>query len=96
MYREKFDAVLDVLAPVLEFERPAAGFYLWPETPIDDTVFARALYARENVRILPGRYLSRPANGADPGAGRARIALVAPLQDCLIAAEGIARVARNG
>lgn len=96
LYREKFDAVLDVLAPVLDVERPAAGFYLWPATPIDDTVFARALYARENVRILPGRYLSRPANGVDPGAGRARIALVAPLQDCLIAAEGIARVARNG
>jgi N-succinyldiaminopimelate aminotransferase len=31
-----------ILDGVLDVQRPAAGFYLWPRTPIDDTEFARA------------------------------------------------------
>ncbi|MDX9740144.1 MAG: succinyldiaminopimelate transaminase [Gammaproteobacteria bacterium] len=86
LYREKFEAVLPLLAPALEVERPAAGFYLWAGTPGDDAVFARALFERRHVRILPGSYLSRVVDGADPGAGRVRIALVAPVEDCIEAA----------
>lgn len=85
-YRAKFDAVLEVLDGVLEVKRPDAGFYLWPRTPIDDETFAREVYARENVLVLPGSYLSRPAHGTDPGANRVRIALVAPLDECVEAA----------
>src|SRR5690606_9665368 len=70
-YRERFDAVLDILDGVLDVRRPDAGFYLWPATPRDDESFCRELYARENVLVLPGRYLSREAHGVDPGAGRA-------------------------
>ena len=33
---------------------PSAGFYLWPKTPIDDAFFARELYAKENLTVLPG------------------------------------------
>jgi N-succinyldiaminopimelate aminotransferase len=79
LYREKFDAVLDLLAPVLDVARPAAGFYLWPRTPVDDEAFTRELYRRENVLVLPGGYLSRSAHGVNPGRGRVRLALVAPL-----------------
>lgn len=93
LYRARFDAALEVLAPVLDVERPQGAFYLWPGTPGDDTVFARELFAREHVRVLPGRYLSRTVDGHDPGAGRIRIALVAPLEDCIDAARRIARVA---
>jgi N-succinyldiaminopimelate aminotransferase len=88
-YRRKFDAVLDILAPVLEVERPQAGFYLWPELPQDDETFARGLYARENVLVLPGRYLSRAAQGKDPGSRRVRLALVAGLEECVEAAQRI-------
>lgn len=95
LYREKFEAVLPILAPALRIDRPAGGFYLWPGTPIDDTLFTRELYAREHVRILPGRYLSRPAAGGDPGAGYVRIALVAPVEDCVEAAQRIAALART-
>ncbi len=89
LYREKFDAVLATLGPALEVAPPQAGFYLWPRTPVDDEAFARDLLARENVAVLPGRYLSRPAAGGDPGAGRVRMALVAPLAECREAAERI-------
>ena len=90
-YREKFAAVLDILPPSLNAVRPQGGFYLWPETPIDDEQFARDLYAQQNVTVLPGSYLSREANGANPGHKRVRMALVAPLDECIDAARRIAR-----
>lgn len=89
LYREKFAAVLAILAPVLDVQQPAAGFYLWPRTPIDDTEFARRLYAEHNVTVLPGSFLSRTAHGINPGEGRVRMALVPPLEDCVAAAERI-------
>lgn len=85
-YREKFAAVLDVLGSALPLSPPMAGFYLWPETPIPDTDFARGLYQQENVLVLPGRFLAREANGANPGEQRIRLALVAPLDECVEAA----------
>ncbi len=88
-YQEKFDAVLDILAPVMAVERPQAGFYLWPETPMDDETFTRELYRQEGVLVLPGRYLSRPTPGGDPGADRVRIALVPTLDDCMEVARRI-------
>ncbi len=87
LYRAKFDAVLDILAPVLEVTRPDAGFYLWPRTPQDDETFTRGLYQHENVLVLPGSYLSRNVNGANPGRQRVRMALVAPLAECVEAAQ---------
>jgi N-succinyldiaminopimelate aminotransferase len=85
-YRRKFDAVLDILSPLLEIRHPEASFYLWPRTPIEDTEFARTLFAQQNVSVLPGSYLSREANGINPGQGYARMALVAPLEACIEAA----------
>ncbi|WP_455384117.1 succinyldiaminopimelate transaminase [Acidihalobacter prosperus] len=90
-YRAKFRAVLDILGPVFDVGAPEGGFYLWPQTPIADTDFARGLYARENVVVLPGRYLSRVNAGTDPGADRVRIALVAPLDECIEGAQRIRR-----
>jgi N-succinyldiaminopimelate aminotransferase len=92
LYREKFDAVLDTLAGVLDVARPQAGFYLWPQTPIDDTAFSRRLYAEQHVTVLPGSYLSRPSAAGDPGSGRVRMALVPPLADCVEAARRIRRL----
>ncbi|MCJ8169746.1 succinyldiaminopimelate transaminase [Atopomonas sediminilitoris] len=91
LYRAKFDAVLAILQPVLDVERPDASFYLWPRTPISDTEFARRLYAAEHVTVVPGSYLSREVNGDNPGAQRVRLALVAPLAECIEAAQRIRR-----
>jgi len=95
MYREKFAAVLDILAPVMDVQRPDGGFYLWARTPGDDTLFTRDLFANEHVTVVPGSYLSREVNGVNPGAGRVRMALVAPLAECIEAAERIARFIRS-
>lgn len=91
LYRAKFDAVLGILGEVLEVSRPAGGFYLWPRTPIPDPDFARGLFAATNVTVLPGSYLSRAVDGVDPGANRIRLALVAPLDECVEAAWRIRR-----
>jgi N-succinyldiaminopimelate aminotransferase len=89
LYREKFQAVAEILGTVLSFRVPDAGFYLWPETPVDDPTFARRLYAQQNVSVLPGSYLSRVAHGMNPGQDHVRMALVAPLEDCIDAAHRI-------
>ena len=91
LYRQKFDAVLEILAPAMNVQRPDGGFYLWPETPIDDQRFTRELFASEHVTVVPGSYLSRELNGLNPGANRLRLALVAPLEDCIEAAQRIRR-----
>lgn len=91
LYREKFDAVLEILAPVLPLARPAGGFYLWPQVPGDEVAFARALIERENVRVLPGSFLGRDAGRGNPGAGRVRMALVGDQDECIEAAWRIRR-----
>jgi len=88
-YQAKFDAVLDILEGVMDVARPDAGFYLWPRTPIDDRDFTRRLLAEQNVAVVPGSFLSREVGGYNPGAGRIRMALVAPLADCIEAAQRI-------
>ncbi|MCC5881268.1 MAG: succinyldiaminopimelate transaminase [Halomonas sp.] len=101
-YREKFAAVSEILAPVLEFPVPEASFYLWPAVPGgDDEAFTRALFAAEHVSVLPGSYMGRPAvgggmeradeRGGNPGAGRIRLALVAELEPTVEAAYRIRR-----
>ncbi len=89
LYRAKFDAVLEILGDSLDVKRPQAAFYLWAATPIDDALFARALFAQQNVTVLPGQYLSRATATGNPGVGRVRMALVAPLAECVEAAQRI-------
>jgi N-succinyldiaminopimelate aminotransferase len=94
-YRAKFDAVLPILQPHLEVERPDASFYLWAKTPITDPEFVFKLLDTQSVRVLPGSYVGRKINGFNPGANRIRIALVAPLTDCVEAAHRIAALAQK-
>jgi N-succinyldiaminopimelate aminotransferase len=89
LYREKFTAVLNILEPVSNAHKPDAGFYIWLYTQGPDTDFARQLYNQQNVTVLPGSYLSREVNGENPGSDHVRIALVAPLDECIDAANRI-------
>lgn len=88
-YKEKFKAVLDILQPVIDVQMPAASFYIWLKTPICEQEFAKQLFATQNITVLPGSYLSRDNNGFNPGAGHVRMALVAPLDECIEAANRI-------
>ncbi len=91
LYREKFAAVTQILAPSLPVRQPDASFYYWVKTPIADSEFAKRLYRDYNVTVLPGSYLAREAHGINPGQNFVRIALVAPLEECVEAAERIRR-----
>lgn len=89
LYREKFSAFIDILGDVCSINKPPASFYIWLKTSIDDTVFAQQLFAQQNVTVLPGSYLSREAHGINPGKNHVRIALVAPVEECIEAANRI-------
>jgi N-succinyldiaminopimelate aminotransferase len=94
-YRRKFAEVTPLLERVLDVRLPDASFYLWAGVRGSDTDFARDLLAQYNVTVLPGSYLAREAGGANPGAGRVRMALVADTPECLEAAQRIVQFVQN-
>jgi N-succinyldiaminopimelate aminotransferase len=96
LYAAKFDQATPVIARALACARPDAAFYLWAATPIDDVEYARRLYAERHVTVLPGSFLSRDVDGANPGAGRVRIALVASPAEVEDAAARIASFTLDG
>ncbi len=105
LYRAKFARVLPILQRALDVQLPDAAFYLWAAVPAgpgadgapgDELAWARGLLAQYNVNVLPGRLLARAVQAPDraaapvnPGQGRVRLALVAPLDECVQAAERI-------
>jgi N-succinyldiaminopimelate aminotransferase len=102
LYRRKSAEVTPLLGSVLDVKLPDAGFYLWagvkPDRsggPGNDTEFARDLLAQYNVTVLPGSYLARESAGANPGAGRIRMALVAQTAECLEAAQRIVQFVQS-
>ncbi len=95
LYRAKFKKICEELSPVMEVKPPLGGFYLWPKLPYSDIDFARKLYTRENVKVLPGSFLSRDFDGNNPGYGRVRIALVSNISECLNAAKRIKRFMKD-
>ncbi len=86
VYAAKFKAVLPLIKAPLLTTHPEAGFYFWVRTPVDDTIFARDFLEAYNVTVLPGSYLAREVLGVNPGRNHIRLALVAPIDDCVEAA----------
>ena len=95
LYQEKFERVLPILAPCFDVEKPDGAFYLWPDVGRDDERFVRDLYASQAITVLPGSYLARAGSDANPGAGRVRISLVPPLEQCIEAAGRIREFLRQ-
>ncbi|CAA0115568.1 LL-diaminopimelate aminotransferase [BD1-7 clade bacterium] len=87
LYRRKFERFLDILDGCLDVSMPNAAFYLWPRLPDDDQTFCRKLFEEEHITALPGQFLSRQAEGTNPGANHARLALVATEIECAEAAQ---------
>ncbi len=92
LYREKYALADEIFAGVTGYRPPEAGFFLW--LPVADGEAAALKAWRETgVRVLPGAYLGRDANGENPGTNYIRAAMVAPkeelqrglirLRDCL-------------
>lgn len=94
-YRQKFQIFQEILGETLPLSMPDAGFYFWADTSGanrgSEEDFARELFARENITVLPGSYLARTAAGINPGANRVRMALVVPVEECREAAQRIKR-----
>jgi N-succinyldiaminopimelate aminotransferase len=89
LYTQKFNDVLGVIGNSLDVKAPDAGFYLWAKTPISDIDFSQQLYAQQNITVLPGQYLARDTTNGNPGLNHIRMALVAPVDECLEAAHRI-------
>jgi N-succinyldiaminopimelate aminotransferase len=76
LYQRKFAIADRVFAGIDGAGSPEAGFFLW--LPVEDgEAAALKLWRETGVRVLPGAYLSREAEGGNPGAGYIRVAMVA-------------------
>lgn len=76
LYQQKYAIADRVLGNVPGYRAPEGGFFLW--LPVEDgEAAARRLWAEAGIQVLPGAYLSRDVNGANPGHGFVRVALVA-------------------
>ncbi|MDX1496543.1 MAG: succinyldiaminopimelate transaminase [Salinisphaeraceae bacterium] len=97
LYRAKFDGFLQTLDAEtldgrIQVSAPSASFYLWPRLNLakdDDESFTRRLLCEAGLRVLPGRYLARDVNNANPGKNHLRLSLVASVDDCQQAAQRI-------
>ncbi|MGH1486296.1 MAG: succinyldiaminopimelate transaminase [Cellvibrionaceae bacterium] len=89
MYRQKFALVSDMLSDTWRVNQPMAGFNFWAKTPIDDEKFTQLLFEKTNITVLPGSYLSREVNGNNPGKNHVRMAMVAPIEECIEASHRI-------
>ena len=88
-YAEKYVIAEDILGGRLGYYTPEGGFYLWLDVG-DGEAAAERLWGEAGVRVIPGEYLAREANGHHPGAGYIRIALV---HDKNTTAEALTRLA---
>ena len=75
LYAEKFDLAETVFADAYDFQRPAAGFFLWLNVGHGEAA-ALHLWREQGVRVLPGAYLAADEHAAH-AAPYIRVALVA-------------------
>lgn len=95
LYQEKFDKVVPILQQAFDVNMPDASFYIWLKVPDgDDLAFARNLWQKAAIQVLPGRFLARETDNGNPGQGYVRIALVTDVDTCVQAAETIVSLYR--
>ena len=95
LYQEKFDRIIPILQLAFDVKLPDASFYIWLKVPDgDDLAFAKNLWQKAAIQVLPGRFLARDTEWGNPGEGYVRIALVADVDSCVKAAETIVSLYR--
>jgi len=79
LYRQKFDSADQILGNRYGYHRPDGGFCVWLDVSAHggDEAATIRLYRDAGVRVVPGSFLARRADGFNPGAGYIRLALVA-------------------
>lgn len=81
-YQRKYQIADDVFAGIEGCGAPEAGFFLW--LPVNDgEEAALTLWRETGVRVLPGAYFARDAEGGNPGRGYIRAAMVADNEEDL-------------
>jgi aspartate/methionine/tyrosine aminotransferase len=79
-YQKKMAAAKDILGDRMTV--PDGGFFLWLDVGNGEEA-ARTLWREDGIRVLPGAYMGRPENPADPesnpGFRYVRVALVSDL-----------------
>ncbi len=84
LYQQKYALADRLFAGVKGYKGPEAGFFLW--LPVEDgEAAALRLWRETGLRVLPGAYLSRDADGENPGRGFVRVAMVAPIDELEVA-----------
>nr|MCH9823851.1 aminotransferase class I/II-fold pyridoxal phosphate-dependent enzyme [Alphaproteobacteria bacterium] len=80
LYQGKYTIADKVMADFEGYQGPEGGFFLW--LPVEDgETAALKLWRETGVRVLPGAYLSRDAEGRNPGQNYIRVAMVAPKEE---------------
>jgi aspartate/methionine/tyrosine aminotransferase len=81
-YQERFRLAARILGNRTGFRLPDGGFFLWLDVGNGEEA-ARTLWREDGIRVLPGAYMGRPENPADPesnpGFRYVRVALVSDL-----------------
>jgi N-succinyldiaminopimelate aminotransferase len=76
LYRRKFDIAENAIAGRYGFYRPEGGFFLWLDVGDGEEAAVR-LWRDAAIRVLPGGYTARAANGGvNPGRQYIRLAIV--------------------
>ncbi|MDB6178919.1 aminotransferase class I/II-fold pyridoxal phosphate-dependent enzyme [Paracoccus sp. Z330] len=76
MYQRKYQIADRVLGNLPGYRPVDGGFFLW--LPVEDGEEAAIrLWSQAGIQVLPGAYLSRDVDGANPGRGFIRVAMVA-------------------
>ena len=88
LYRAKIEDAARIFGNQFGFYRPAGGFFLWLDVG-DGERAAKHLWSEGRIRVLPGAYLARGADGKNPGQAYIRVALV---HDRKTAAGALARM----
>ena len=93
LYRRRFAVAERLLGNTPGFRRPAGSFYVWLDVG-DGEAFAKELWRRSGVKVMPGAYMAKETIPGDPtsnpGRSYVRIALV---HDSLTIAAALERVA---
>jgi succinyldiaminopimelate transaminase len=91
LYRRKFDIAESIIGGRYGFYRPDGGFFLWLDVG-DGEEAALRLWREAAIRVLPGGYTARAANGGvNPGQEYIRLAIV---HDDATLEEAFARIRR--